>query len=163
YFLNDYYKKRSAKIFGMEKNVVIENPLLRSGLLFTGSNQTLKGLTPGHHQDDGILTAYEAMNMDLHSTDLVVLSACETALGEEMNGEGVLGLQRSFQIAGAKNIIMSLWAVSDEGTQKLMSLFYKKLVEINDIPEAFRQAQLELKKQYPSPFFWGAFILLQSK
>jgi CHAT domain-containing protein len=98
--------------------------------------------------------------MDLSGTGLVVLSACETGLGEVQNGEGVYGLQRSFQLAGASSVMISLWQVSDEVTQKLMTLFYTYWLQTGDKQKAFRQTQREIKKAYPAPFFWGAFILV---
>jgi CHAT domain-containing protein len=141
-----------------------KNPLLRSGLMMAGASNAYTinyAKTPDWAGvEDGILTAYEAMNLNLDKTELVVLSACETGLGEIRNGEGVYGLQRAFTAAGAKTLVMSLWPVSDAATQKLMTLFYSKWLETGDKHGAFRFAQLELKKTFPDPYFWSAFVMI---
>ncbi|MFN8342248.1 MAG: CHAT domain-containing protein [Cyclobacteriaceae bacterium] len=135
------------------------DPMLRAGLLFTGAANFLQDdLKPA--RDNGILTAYEAANLNLDNTDLVILSACETARGEIENGEGVYGLQRAFQTAGAKAILMSLWKVDDEATQELMSNFYQGWMKGYSKSDAFRSAQMVLRQKYPSPYYWGAFVLL---
>jgi CHAT domain-containing protein/tetratricopeptide (TPR) repeat protein len=138
-----------------------ENPLVRSGLAFAGANHAT-GVTDG---DDGILTALEITGMDLYGTELVVLSACDTGVGEVKTGEGVFGLRRSFALAGAKNLLMSLWEVSDEVTARQMKAFYQNLQKLPPA-QALRQAQLEtikdLKTEYGGlapPGLWAPFIL----
>jgi CHAT domain-containing protein/Tfp pilus assembly protein PilF/antitoxin component YwqK of YwqJK toxin-antitoxin module len=136
------------------------NPLVQSGLMLTGAGRTLTG-DKDDKTEDGILTAYEAMNLNLDNTDLVVLSACETGLGQIRNGEGVYGLQRAFKVAGARTIVMSLWKVNDEATQELISEFYKAWLDKgNNKQAAFKRAQLILKAKYPDPYFWGAFVMV---
>ena len=145
---------------GLSSIVLYENPLVRSGLAFAGANHASE-ITEG---DDGILTALEISGMDLYGTDLVVLSACETGVGEIQIGEGVFGLRRAFALSGAKNLLMSLWPVSDKATVKQMVLFYKNLREMPPA-EALRQAQLETIKELEDelgiapPMLWAPFIL----
>ncbi|MCD6202062.1 MAG: CHAT domain-containing protein [Bacteroidales bacterium] len=160
YFLPDV-PPAEERIFGIEPRKAMASPLLRSGLLFTGADKTIQNLDSlANNGDDGILNAYEASMLDLSGTGLVVLSACETGLGEIQNGEGVYGLQRSFQLAGVSSVMISLWQVSDEVTRKLMSLFYTYWLQTGDKQKALILAQRDVKKQYPAPFYWGAFILI---
>ncbi|MFN8414867.1 MAG: CHAT domain-containing tetratricopeptide repeat protein [Cytophagaceae bacterium] len=137
-----------------------DNPMLRSGLLLAGADYTLSHVVDTDNYDDGIFTAYEAMSLNLSSTELVVLSACETGLGDDAYGEGVFGLQKAFIIAGAKYMLMSLWKVDDEATQKFMVLFYDFYIKTNSIPDSYKMAQLELMKTHPNPSHWGAFVLI---
>jgi len=107
--------------------------------------------------------AEDAAGLDLLDTDLVVLSACETGLGEVSVGEGVFGLRRAFVLAGARTLVMSLWKVPDEQTQELMEDFYHRMLGTDGKPpqpraEALRDAQLAVKARHPQPFYWGAFI-----
>lgn len=136
------------------------NPLLRTGLLLTGAGDLLEKTEYNFNMDNGILTAYEAMNLNLDQTDLVVLSACETGLGEVEAGEGVFGLQRAFLVAGAKVLIMSMFKVDDEATQKLMLKFYQKWLNTGKMRESFTEAKKELRNEYPEPIYWGAFIMI---
>ncbi len=133
-----------------------ENPLLRSGLALTGANQR-----QGGDGEDGILTALEAAGLNLWGTKLVVLSACETGIGDVQNGEGVYGLRRAFVLAGAESELMSLWKVDDEATRDLMKGFYTNLQSGIVKSEALRQIQLSLIKsqEHSHPFYWAAFTL----
>jgi CHAT domain-containing protein/uncharacterized protein HemY len=142
-----------------EAKTYATDPLMNSGLLLANAQQGMKGLII--NGEDGVLTAKEALNLNLDQTDLVIMSACETGLGEIRNGEGVYGLQRSFQQAGARTVIISLWKVSDEATQELMSNFYNNLLVKKMLKrEAFKQAQSSLIQKYPDPYFWGAFVMV---
>ncbi len=138
------------------------NPLLRSGILLAGASPTIKGevLPNLESNDNGVLTAYEAMNLSLDGTDLIILSACETGLGEVRAGEGVYGLQRSFLVAGAKALVMSLWKVDDAATQALMTNFYNNLAKGGSKRVAFKQAQVQLMTKYKDPYYWGAFVMM---
>jgi len=135
-----------------------ENPLLRSGLALAGANTWLRRGHVPQEAEDGLLTAEDVSGLDLRGTELVVLSACETGLGEVRVGEGVFGLRRAFVLAGAKTLVMSLWKVPDEETQELMEDFYNRLLSGAECVDALRDAQLALKKKSGHPRSWGAFI-----
>lgn len=146
---------KSEMTMGIESGRSAMNPMLRSGLLMANAEAAMKG-----QSETGILTAYEVMNLNLDQTEIVVVSACETGLGDVKNGEGVYGLQRAFLVAGVDVLIMSLWKVNDESTQKLMTSFYKNYVLLNDAQKAFKAAQNELKLTQKDPYFWGAFVMV---
>lgn len=137
-----------------------EDPMLRSGLILAGGNKFWKNTNNEITGDDGILTAKEIANLDLSNCQLVVLSACETGLGDVNGSEGVFGLQRAFKMAGVKNIIMSLWKVPDAQTAELFELFYAECFKGKTIPEAFREAQNKMKTKY-DPYYWAGFVLLE--
>jgi CHAT domain-containing protein len=161
FFLPDQKRdpERSAGLRG--SGAAMENPLLRSGLALAGANTARRQGSLPPEAEDGILTAEDVSGMDLLNTELVVLSACETGLGQVRIGEGVFGLRRSFVLAGARGLLMSLWKVPDQQTQELMEDFYRRIFDVGLIQsraEALRAAQLALKEKYPDPGYWGAFI-----
>ena len=161
FFLNDVENEEGV-IFGVEISKAKENPLLRSGLMLADADKTIDQVASNevNSSDNGILTAYEVMNLNLKQTKLVVLSACETGLGEIKSGEGVYGLQRAFQLAGAETVIMSLWKVNDEATQQLMTTFYSEWMKSGDKFRAFQLAQKNMREQYEQPYYWGAFVMM---
>ena len=143
---------------------VEDKPMTRSGLLFSGCNHAI------HHEpipdgvEDGILTAQEISTLDLRGLDLVVLSACQTALGDIASGEGVFGLQRGFKKAGAKTILMSIDKVDDEATRILMVEFYNNLMSGKSKYQSLKDAQKYLReydnRKYDNPKYWASFIML---
>ncbi len=146
----------SGKVFKQS-----DNPLFRSGLLFAGANNAWQG-KPIVGIEDGILTAYEVSNLYLPNTKLVVLSACETALGDIQGSEGVYGLQRAFKMAGVQNLVMSLWKVPDAETAEFMQLFYKNLFAKQTISNAFYNTQKVMKDKYRAePYKWAAWVLVR--
>ena len=127
-----------------------------------GGNAAWQGKPTLEGREDGVLTAYEISQMNLSNTELVVLSACETGLGDIQGNEGVYGLQRAFKIGGAKYLIMSLWQVPDKQTSLLMTTFYKKwLEEKMSIPDAFHAAQKQLRDSGLEPYYWAGFVLVE--
>jgi tetratricopeptide (TPR) repeat protein len=145
--------------FGINNFVQNQNPLMRSGLVFAGVNDYWGGAR-AVKGDDGVLTALEVINIDLRKNKLVVMSACETGLGDIAGSEGVYGLQRAFKMAGTNFLIMSLWQVPDKETAEFMQNFYTMLVQEKDLKKAFSQTQHKMRQQY-DPYFWAAFVLLE--
>jgi CHAT domain-containing protein len=160
YFLKDVDQQGSA--FGVQMENANDNPLLRSGIMLANAATTVSGnaMPNLESNDNGILTAYEAMNLNLSGTSLIVLSACETGLGEVKSGEGVYGLQRAFLVAGAEALVMSLWKVDDAATQQLMTNFYTNWIKSGNKHKAFKDAQLQLMTKFKEPYYWGAFVMM---
>ncbi|MEA3428586.1 MAG: CHAT domain-containing tetratricopeptide repeat protein, partial [Thermodesulfobacteriota bacterium] len=175
FFLSDleiddlYYKTISRGISivpnQIGKGVKIKNPLLRSGIALACANSALKSGDVG--ESSGIVTAEKILGLRLRGTDMVVLSACKTGTGDVIAGEGVFGLRRAFNQAGAKSMVMSMWSVPDKETQELMVEFYKNIISgrMNRC-QALRQAVLKeiniVKEKYghANPLFWGAFVFI---
>ncbi len=164
YFVSpEYLQRPQRRSIDPLETFVGENPLLHSGLFLAGSNLHGKG-ADSLGCEDGILTAEEVAGMDLEGTELVVLSACETGLGEVKLGEGVYGLRRAFQMAGVRTVISALWPVSDQTTAELMGRLYSP--KKGNIPQLMQRMALnqikELRKKGQSdhPYSWGAFIAL---
>lgn len=163
--------KRGLSIAKVNQNnlsiqrIKIENPFMQSGFALAGANNTLK--LRDSKNFDGIVTAEKILGLKLMGTDMVVLSACNTGVGEVKKGEGVFGLRRAFTQAGAKSLVMSMWSVPDKETKELMVEFYKNILSGQmDRCQALRQAALKefqiIKERYgfPNPLFWGAFVFM---
>ncbi len=164
YFFPDPVSNPGPLPFGHEPFFkTSEYPMIRSGLILAGGNYAWKNghtIRPG--MEDGILTAYEISQMDLRNTELVVLSACDTGLGDIQGNEGVFGLQRAFKIAGVKNLIMSLWKVPDAATKELMISFYRHWLEDNmTIRQALYTAQREMREEGWELYDWAGFVLVE--
>jgi CHAT domain-containing protein/Tfp pilus assembly protein PilF len=164
YFFSDPVEEISKNILSSGGKSKIykasDDPMIRSGLLLAGSKNYWGKSNQNNTIEDGILSASEISNLDLSGCQLVVLSACETGLGEVKGSEGVFGLQRAFKMAGVKNIIMSLWKVPDTQTAELFDIFYSECFAGKTIHEAFQSAQAKMKAKY-SPYYWAGFVLLE--
>jgi len=156
-----YYNKKdglnSFTDYGIYNSQIELSPLLRSGLLFAGANNSISAA----NDNDGIMTSLEISEMDFSRVNLVVLSACETGLGDVLGSEGVFGLQRAFKLAGAKSLIVSLWQVPDKQTAELMLKFYNFYLDGHSKTEALKKAQNSIRKEYPNPYYWAGFELIQ--
>ena len=161
YFSESDLKRRKQRlVFLNEQTENINNPLNYSGLLLSGANYVLKGGRLPDKLEDGVLTANEISQIDLSKADLVVLSACQTGVGD-IREDGVFGIQRGFKKAGAKSLLMSLWSVSDAATDLMMVKFYENLMSGKSKQQAFLAAQETLRNGiFANPFYWASFILL---
>jgi CHAT domain-containing protein len=156
YFCPDELEFEKKNVYSNHKN-----PLLRSGLILSGANENWNNNSLIDSNNDGILTAEEISFMDLSGVELIVLSACDTRLGEISNLEGVNGLQRAFKLAGANKLIMSLWKVPDKETVEFFGYFYKFLLDQKlNVTDSFRETQRIMKAKY-SPYYWAGFVLLE--
>jgi tetratricopeptide (TPR) repeat protein len=138
----------------------LDDPLHRCGLAVAGANISISGSPNQRAAGEGLLWATEVLELDLRSTDLVVLSACHTGAGESRLGDGATSLRRAFKIAGAASVVSSMWTVFDDAAQELMAIFYDQLLAEQPRAQALCTAKRELRAKYPDdPFLWGAFVL----
>ncbi len=149
-----------------KKEHLEENPLLLTGLFLAGANVPLENTAVPI--DDGILTACEVSALDLRGVELVVLSACKTGLGKVHTGEGIFGLRRAFQMAGAKTVMSTLWSISDQSTQTLFSRLYDNYQPTLPLSESWRALQLDMLKQLRQahqvdhPYTWAGFVVFEN-
>ena len=163
-FYRSYKKPGKEDLQSTETNFsLIEDPMFRSGIALAGANLKWHKNIDVPNRDDGIVTAYEVAQMDLSKTELVVLSACKSGLGDIDGSEGVFGLQRGFKSAGVNKMIISLWNVPDKASMEFMTAFYTKwLKEKKDIRSAFYETQLIMYNKYPNaPQNWAGFVLIE--
>lgn len=147
-----------------DKNTsLLANPLLKSGLVFAGANRSFLDTTYHNNQEeDGVLTAYELAQLNLQGTELAVLSACESGLGDIRGAEGVYGLQRGFKLAGVKKLLMSLWKVNDAAAAEWMQTFYGEWINKKSIRQAYQLTQKTMRQRYnQKPEVWAAFVLVE--
>jgi len=139
---------------GFFLNSNLFNPMLNSGLALSGANKSIK-----EGRDDGVVTALKLSQLNLQGTELVVLSACETGVTDIDSTESISGLSKAFIQAGAKNIVVSLWSVSDKGTKEFMALFYQAITDGNSYVKALKLTKTKMIKDGVSPFIWASFII----
>ena len=129
--------------------------MLKSGLVLAGAN------TPAVVAGDALLSSYEISSLDLSGTELVVLSACDTGLGDTLSGGEIFGLRRAFQIAGAHSVLLTMWNAPEHETTELIDLFYANWLAGSDVHAALRAAQATVRSETKQPYFWGAFVLIE--
>jgi CHAT domain-containing protein len=160
YYINDFQIRTTSDnlLNQVHTQIGLSNPFLRTGIALAGANWKSKNFYPSTEAGNGILTAEEFSGLALNGTELVILSACKTGLGDTPRGEGVLGFRQAVDMAGAKTLVMSLWNIPDKQTKQLMLMLYKRLSLGEGKAEALRNSQLALKEKYRAPYFWGGFI-----
>ncbi len=156
-----YFAPETGKKAGGSRFTASAHPLIRSGLILAGANQAWNSDQLLTQKEDGVLTAFEISQCHFNNTELVVLSACNTGLGDIRDFEGVYGLQRAFKMAGVRYLIMSLWPAPDEPTRELMEAFYQHLTAGQSVPAAFQKAVDRQRQRYPHPYYWAGFVLLE--
>jgi CHAT domain-containing protein len=156
-YVHSYLSDYSNLYFSNENNDVLNF----NGLLFSGANNAWKFNKFQENVEDGILTAKEIYSLNLSNTDLLILSACQTGLGENNDIDGNEGLLRAFKVAGVNEVIITLWNISDDATSSIMKAFYKNLLEIKDPREALKTTINKAKKDMPDPYYWAPFIVIE--
>lgn len=156
-----YFPQKEVRYLDFFQSQIDISPMKRSGLMMTGGQTAWMGKKNIEQEHDGILTSDEISKIDLSNVGLVVLSACQTGLGDIDSGaEGVIGIQRAFKLAGAQSLLMSLWKVDDVATSYMMQKFYSRMLAGDTKHNAFKTAQKEVRKKYPHPYYWAGFVLL---
>ena len=156
-----YFPAKEVQRIDYYQSQTYVSPMKRSGLMLTGGQTTWSGIKKIEQNRDGILTAEEISTMDLSNVSMVVLSACQTGLGDIDDGaEGVIGIQRAFKLAGVQSLLMSLWKVDDNATSYMMQTFYSKMLSGYTKHNALIMAQREVRNKYPNPFYWAGFVML---
>ena len=156
-----YFPAKEIQNIDYYQSQMYVSPMKRSGLILTGGQTIWLGTKKIEQERDGILTSKEISTMDLSNVNLVVLSACQTGLGDIDDGaEGVIGIQRAFKLAGVQSLLMSLWKVDDNATSYMMQTFYSRMLSGDTKHNAFIKAQREVRNKYPNPFYWAGFVML---
>ena len=153
-------KRQSIPYFANSKETNnIQDELFYAGLILSGGQKSWANSTFKTNNNDGLLSAYEISKLDLHNVNLVVLSACETGVGDNMF-DGIYGLQRAFKKAGVESLLMSLWQIDDRATSEYMISFYEKLISGYSKHDAYARTVREMKEKYHDAYFWASFVLL---
>ena len=156
-----YFPQKETQYLDYFQSQMDISPMKRSGLMMTGGQTAWMGKKKIEQEHDGILTSEEISKIDLNNVSMVVLSACQTGLGDiDTGAEGVIGIQRAFKLAGVQSLLMSLWKVDDAATSYMMQAFYSKMLSGDTKHNAFKAAQQEVRKKYPDPYYWAAFVML---